>query len=77
MHVVETSALSEPISFWVMLTACTQASRRRELGFDLSIAVNLAPSQTMAAEKPISGRLVPATRIARRNGSDKLRRMEY
>lgn len=30
----------------------------------------------MAAENPISGKLVPATRTAKRNGSDKLRRMK-
>ena len=45
MQVVKTSALSEPISFWVMQTACTQASRWHKRGFDVSMAVNLAPSQ--------------------------------
>lgn len=50
MHVVKTSALSKPISFWVMHTACTQAGRWHELGFDLSMAVNLAPSQIRAKD---------------------------
>ena len=48
MHIVKTSALSEPISAWVLQTACAQASRWHAQGFDLSMAVNLAPSQIRA-----------------------------
>lgn len=50
LHVVKTSALSEPISYWVMHTACAQASRWHAQGFDLSMAVNLAPSQIRAKD---------------------------
>jgi len=50
MHVVKTSAFSDPISSWVMQTACTQASRWRAQGFDLSMAVNLTPSQIRAKD---------------------------
>jgi diguanylate cyclase (GGDEF)-like protein/PAS domain S-box-containing protein len=50
MHVVKTSALSEPISSWVMQTACAQASRWHAQGFDLTMAVNLAPSQIRAKD---------------------------
>jgi diguanylate cyclase (GGDEF)-like protein/PAS domain S-box-containing protein len=50
MHVVKTSAFSDPISSWVMQTACAQASRWRAQGFDLSMAVNLAPSQIRAKD---------------------------
>ena len=50
MHIVKTSALSEPISFWVMQTACTQASRWHKQGFDMSMAINLAPSQIRAKD---------------------------
>ncbi|HEY6023762.1 MAG TPA: EAL domain-containing protein [Pseudolabrys sp.] len=45
MHVVKTSSLSDRLSWWVMQTACTQARLWQTNGFDLSIAVNLAPSQ--------------------------------
>ena len=50
IHVVKTSALSEPVSSWIMHTACAQASRWHAKGFDLSMAVNLAPSQIRAKD---------------------------
>jgi diguanylate cyclase (GGDEF)-like protein/PAS domain S-box-containing protein len=50
MHVVKTSALSDPISTWVMHTACAQAGRWRAQGFDVSMAVNLVPSQIRAKD---------------------------
>ena len=70
IHVVKTSALSEPVSSWVMQTACAQAGRWHAKGFDLSMAVNLAPSQIRAKDlvktvESVSRR--PATR--RRNSS--------
>ena len=45
MHVAKDSPISDPLAFWVMRTACTQSSIWQERGLDLSIAVNLAPSQ--------------------------------
>jgi EAL domain-containing protein (putative c-di-GMP-specific phosphodiesterase class I) len=45
MHVAKDSPVSDPLAFWVMRTACTQASVWQEAGFDLTMAVNLAPSQ--------------------------------
>jgi diguanylate cyclase (GGDEF)-like protein/PAS domain S-box-containing protein len=45
IHVVKTSSLSDPIALWVMQTACKQARLWQTNGFDLSMAVNLAPSQ--------------------------------
>jgi diguanylate cyclase (GGDEF)-like protein/PAS domain S-box-containing protein len=50
LHVVKTSALSEPVSSWVMNTACAQARRWQAQGFDLSMAINLAPSQVRAKD---------------------------
>lgn len=45
MHVVKTSSISDRLAWWVMHTACKQACDWQANGFDLSIAVNLAPSQ--------------------------------
>jgi diguanylate cyclase (GGDEF)-like protein/PAS domain S-box-containing protein len=45
MHVAKTSPVSEPLALWVMRTACRQASVWHKNGFDLSMAINLAPSQ--------------------------------
>lgn len=45
MHVVKTSALSDRLARWVMQTACAQARQWQANGSDLSVAVNLAPSQ--------------------------------
>ncbi len=45
MHVVKTSSLSDRLARWVMQTACKQACLWQKKGFDLSVAVNLAPSQ--------------------------------
>ena len=45
MHVVKTSSLSDRLARWVMQTACTQARQWQQNGSDLSVAVNLAPSQ--------------------------------
>ena len=50
MDIVKTSPLSDPISSWVMQTACKQASRWHAQGFDMSVAVNLAPSQVRAKD---------------------------
>ena len=50
MHIVKTSAFSDPISSWVMHSACAQASRWHAQGFDLSMAINLAPSQIRAKD---------------------------
>ena len=45
MHVVKTSSLSDRLARWVMQTACKQARQWQANGSDLSVAVNLAPSQ--------------------------------
>jgi EAL domain-containing protein (putative c-di-GMP-specific phosphodiesterase class I) len=45
MHVVKTSSISDRLSRWVMHTACKQACEWQANGSDLSVAVNLAPSQ--------------------------------
>jgi len=45
IHVVKASALSDRLAQWVMRSACQQARLWNKKGFDLSIAVNLAPSQ--------------------------------
>lgn len=45
IHVVKTSTLSDRLAQWVMRSACQQARLWTAKGFDLSIAVNLAPSQ--------------------------------
>ena len=45
MHIVKTSSLSDRLARWVMQTACTQARQWQQNGSDLSVAVNLAPSQ--------------------------------
>jgi diguanylate cyclase (GGDEF)-like protein/PAS domain S-box-containing protein len=45
MHVVKTSVLSDRLARWVMQTACKQARLWQKNGFDLTVAVNLAPSQ--------------------------------
>ena len=50
MHVVKTSPLSDPVSHWVLQTACNQASLWQKNGLDLSMAVNLAPSQLRSAD---------------------------
>jgi EAL domain-containing protein (putative c-di-GMP-specific phosphodiesterase class I) len=42
---VKTSALSDRLAEWVMQIACLQARAWQSNGFDLSVAVNLAPSQ--------------------------------
>lgn len=45
MHVAKNSPVSEPLALWVMRTACNQARIWQKNGFDLSMAINLAPSQ--------------------------------
>ena len=45
MHVVKTSALSDRLARWVMQTACKQARLWQASGSDLTVAINLAPSQ--------------------------------
>jgi EAL domain-containing protein (putative c-di-GMP-specific phosphodiesterase class I) len=45
MHVVKTSSISDRLARWVMQTACRQACLWQKKGFDLSVAINLAPSQ--------------------------------
>jgi diguanylate cyclase (GGDEF)-like protein/PAS domain S-box-containing protein len=50
MHVVKISALSEPIALWVLQTACRRAHEWHTNGFDISVAVNLAPSQIRSKE---------------------------
>ena len=45
MHVVKTSALSDRLALWILQTACRQARQWQTKGADLSIAINLAPSQ--------------------------------
>jgi len=51
MHVVKTSSsLSDPMALWVMQTACKQARLWQKNGHDLSIAVNLAPSQLRSGD---------------------------
>src|SRR5689334_16836298 len=50
MHVAKTSSVSEPLALWVMRTACYQARIWQARGFDLSMAVNLAPSQLRSSE---------------------------
>jgi len=45
MHVAKNSPVSEPLALWVMQTACRQARVWHKNGFDLSMAINLAPSQ--------------------------------
>jgi diguanylate cyclase (GGDEF)-like protein/PAS domain S-box-containing protein len=50
MHVAKTSSVSEPLALWVMRTACTQAHIWQARGFDLTMAINLAPSQLRSSE---------------------------
>ena len=50
MHVAKTSSVSDPLALWVMKTACRQAHIWQKRGFDLSMAVNLAPSQLRSSE---------------------------
>jgi len=50
MHVVKTSPLSDPVSLWVLRTACKQAHLWQKEGLDLSMAVNLAPSQLRSTD---------------------------
>jgi diguanylate cyclase (GGDEF)-like protein/PAS domain S-box-containing protein len=50
LHVVKTSSLSDPIALWVMRTACNQACIWQKGGHDLSMAVNLAPSQLRSSD---------------------------
>jgi len=50
MHVVKTSSLSDRLAWWVMHTACKQAREWQANGFDLSVAVNLAPSQLRSSD---------------------------
>lgn len=45
MHVAKTSPVSDPLALWVMRTACKQAHIWQKKGLDISMAVNLAPSQ--------------------------------
>ncbi len=50
MHVVKMSALSEPVALWVLQTACRRVREWHANGFDISVAVNLAPSQIRSKE---------------------------
>lgn len=50
MHVAKTSSVSDPLALWVMKTACRQAHTWQRQGFDLSMAVNLAPSQLRSSD---------------------------
>jgi EAL domain-containing protein (putative c-di-GMP-specific phosphodiesterase class I) len=45
INVAKNSPVSDPLAFWVLRTACAQTSVWRKRGFDLKMAVNLAPSQ--------------------------------
>ena len=45
IHVVKASALSEPIAAWVLHTACQRARAWQKDGHNISMAINLAPSQ--------------------------------
>ena len=50
MHVVKTSSFSDPMALWVMQTACNQARLWQKSGHDLSMAINLAPSQLRSGD---------------------------
>ena len=50
MHVVKMSALSEPIAAWVLQTACSRAREWQQSGHNISMAVNLAPSQVRSKD---------------------------
>jgi diguanylate cyclase (GGDEF)-like protein/PAS domain S-box-containing protein len=54
IHVAKTCPVSDPLALWVMQTACRQARLWQEKGFDLSIAVNLAPSQLQSNDLVIT-----------------------
>ena len=45
MPVANASSIANPLSAWVLRTACQQARRWERAGFSLRIAVNLSPSQ--------------------------------